>query len=239
MKQLINIYSDESCHLESANITSENRFMVLGGIACPDDKKQSVFQAIKKLKSENGLQRFSEIKWIKVSSGAKFSAYEKIIRYFFESDMLYFRAVVIDKKQLQHELFNHTHDQFYYKMYWQMLEWFIEPSNRYHIYLDIKDTQGHIKVKKLHEVLCHSHHDFNRDVIEKIQEVHSHEIALMQIADVLIGAVSYANRYPEGGKSAAKNEMVELVKKLSGFSLLRSTSLGARKFNLFCWEGQQ
>ncbi len=30
-----------------------------------------------------------------------------------------------------------------------MLEWFIEPSNRYHIYLDIKDTQGYRKVIKL------------------------------------------------------------------------------------------
>jgi len=238
MKQLINIYSDESCHLESARITPENRFMVLGGISCPDDKTQSVFQEIKNIKTENDLRHFSEIKWTKVSI-TKFSAYEALIRYFFQCDLLSFRAIIIDKKQLQHEQFKHTHDQFYYKMYWQMLEWFIESSNRYHIYLDIKDTQGYIKVKKLHEVLRNSHHDFNHKVIEKIQEVRSHEIALMQLVDVLIGAVSYTNRYPEGGESIAKQKMVELIKNLSNLSLIRSTSLDARKFNLFRWEGQQ
>ncbi len=207
-------------------------------IACPDDTKQDVLLKIKRMKSENGLQHFSEIKWVKVSR-AKLAAYKALISYFFDSDILSFRAVVIDKKRLDHDRFNHTHDQFYYKMYWQMLEWFIEPANRYHIYLDIKDTQGYIKVKKLHEVLCHSQHDFNRSVIERIQEVRSHEIALMQIVDLLIGAVSYANRYPAGGQSVAKQEIVELIKMLSGFSLVRGTSLGARKFNLFHWEGQR
>ena len=124
-------------------------------------------------------------------------------------------------------------------MYWQMLEWFVEPANHYHIYLDIKDTQGVEKVGQLREMLCNSKHDFNRKVIDRIQEVRSHEIALMQLTDLLIGAVSYANRYPEGGQSPAKKELVELLKKRSGVSLQRSTSLGARKFNIFSWEGQR
>jgi len=238
MKQLINIYSDESCHLESKEITQDNRFMVIGGISCPDSSKTTVFEEIKKIKSENGLKHFSEIKWKKISR-SKFEPYQKLMRYFFECQGLSFRAVIIDKKQLNHERFDHTHDQFYYKMYWQMLEWFIEPSNRYHIFLDIKDTQGYVKVQKLHEVLCNSHHDFNREVIEKIQEVRSHEIALMQLVDVLIGAIAYANRYQGEGKSPVKQSMVDLIKELSGFSLISTTSIGARKFNLFRWEGKR
>jgi len=177
------------------------------------------------------------MKWTKVTN-AKLNAYEALIRYFFESDILSFRAIVIDKSQLKHNRFNHTYDQFYYKMYWQMLGWFVEPANRYHIYLDLKDTWGYIKVKKLHEVLCNSQHDFNRAVIERIQEVRSHEIALMQMVDIIIGAVSYSNRYPGGGNSPAKQQIVELIKRLSGFSLISTTSLGARKFNLLRWEGR-
>jgi hypothetical protein len=211
--------------------------MVLGGIACVDNDKAAVSEHIKKLKKENGLQSFSEVKWTKVSL-AKIKAYEALINYFFDCEALSFRAVIIDKERLDHHRFNHSHDQFYYKMYWQMLEWFIDPNNCYHLYLDIKDTQGYLKVKKLHEVLCNSHHDFNRNVIEKIQEVRSHELAVMQLTDLLIGAVSYINRYSSGGKSEAKQEIVNLIKKCSGLSLLRSTSLGARKFNLFHWEGQ-
>lgn len=168
----------------------------------------------------------------------KLNAYESLVKYFFSCDDLSFRAIVIDKQQLRHNDFNHTHDQFYYKMYWQMLEWFIEPSNLYHIFLDIKDTQGYLKTKNLHNVLCNSKHDFNRQVIEIIQEIRSHEIVLTQLVDVLIGAISYANRYPSGGKSYAKQKIVELIKGLSGFSLVNTTSLGARKFNLLRWEGQ-
>ena len=238
MSQIINIYCDESCHLESSQISPDNRFMVLGGITCSDGEKLAVFEHIKKIKQENGLQHFSEVKWTKVTR-AKLNAYEALINYFFDCEALSFRAVIIDKERLDHQRFNHSHDQFYYKMYWQMLEWFIDPSNCYHLYLDIKDTQGYLKVKKLHDVLCNSHHDFNRSVIEKIQEVRSHELAIMQLTDLLIGAVSYANRYPSDGESQAKQDIVDLIKKRSSLTLLRSTSLGARKFNLFHWEGKK
>jgi hypothetical protein len=212
--------------------------MVLGGVSCPEDLKEEVFHRIRSIKAENGLGPQSEMKWTKIST-AKISAYKDLINYFFDIKELSFRSVVVDKGTLDHEAFAQTHDQFYYKMYWQMLEWFIEPLNTYHIYLDLKDTQGVTKVSKLHEVLCNSKHDFNREVISRIQEVRSHEIALLQIADILIGAIAYANRFPEGGRSEAKNEMVRLVKARSSFSLRRSTSLGARKFNIFSWEGQR
>ncbi len=238
MSQIINIYCDESCHLESSQISVDNRFMVLGGIACSEDDKQSVFEHIKNLKKEHGLKHFSEAKWTKVSH-AKIDAYEALINYFFDNEALSFRAVIIDKGCLDHQRFDHSHDQFYYKMYWQMLEWFIDPKNCYHLYLDIKDTQGYLKVKKLHEVLCNSHHDFDRNVIEKIQEIRSHESSVMQLTDLLVGAISFANRYPSGGKSAAKQKIVDLIKNRSGLSLLQSTSLGARKFNLFQWEGKK
>lgn len=238
MSQLFNIYCDESCHLQAPIITPSNRFMVLGGVACPDSSKDAVFRRIKELKKERGLTNLSEMKWTKTSKG-KLEAYRDLLHYFFDCNDLSFRAVVIDKEQLRHDDFGQTHDQFYYKMYWQLLEWFIEPSHHYHIYLDIKDTQGVGKVNKLHEVLCNSRHDFDRAVVKRIQEVHSHEIALMQLTDILIGAISFANRYPDGGASPPKNELVNLLKSLSGMSLQRSTSLGARKFNILRWEGQR
>ena len=148
-------------------------------------------------------------------------------------------VVVIDKTQLNHAQYNQSHNDFYYKSYWQMLEWFIDPKNKYHLYLDLKDTKGSIKIKNLQSVLCNSKHDFDRKVIEKIQEVRSHEIAILQLTDLLIGAISYANRYPKDGNSKAKNEIVKLIQERSKTSLRLSTSIGARKFNIFCWEGQK
>jgi hypothetical protein len=36
--------------------------------------------------------------------------------------------------------------------------------------------------------------DFDRDIIEAIQLIRSHEVEQVQIADLLTGAVGYANR---------------------------------------------
>lgn len=235
---LFNIYCDESCHLESKIITTENRFMVLGGIMCPADNKDEVFKRIKAIKKEGGISIDSEVKWIKISR-SKIETYKDLINYFFDYEKLTFRCVTIDKKILNHDDYGHTHDQFYYKMYFQMLDWFFDQSNKYNVYLDLKDTKGSKKIKKLHEFLCNSNHDFDQSTILRTQEIRSHEVVISQITDLLIGAISYANRYPEGGKSEAKNEIVKLIRERSGISLQRSTSSGARKFNIFCWEGQQ
>jgi hypothetical protein len=238
MSEIFNIYCDESCHLESKIITQDNRFMVLGGISCSVAKKDEVFSRIKSIKKDGGMTNLSEMKWTKVANG-KLDIYKDLINYFFDCSDLSFRAVVIGKEQLNHNGFNQSHDDFYYKMYWQMLEWFVEPKNKYNIYLDLKDTRGSAKIQRLRGVLCNSHHDFDRKIIERIQEVRSHEIAILQLTDLIIGAISYVNRYPKGGESHAKNEIVKLIQDRSKLSLRLSTSLGAKKFNMFCWEGQK
>ena len=242
MSKLFNIYCDESCHLESPANTPETQFMVIGGIACLANQKDEVFKKIKEIKTGGGFKSSFEIKWTKVSK-SKLKFYEKFIDYFFDCKSLSFRAIIIDKNQLNHEKFSQTHDDFYYKMYWQMLKWFTEESyhegkgNKYRIYLDIKDTVGWKKVKKLYEILSKSHNNINQ--VQKIQEARSHEISVMQITDLLIGAVAYANRYPKNGKSEAKNSIVSLVKKLSKESLCSSTYSFENKFNLFKWEGKK
>lgn len=238
MTRLINIYCDESCHLEHQKINPDNRYMVLGGVACFDSDKEAISKRIKSIKKKHNMSHLSEMKWTKVSHG-KIEAYKEVINYFFDHSELSFRSIVVDKTQLNHCNHNQSHNGFYYKMYWQMLEWFIDPDYRFNIYLDIKDTQGIFKVEELKTVLCNSNHDFDCQIITKVQEVRSHEIALLQITDILIGAISYVQRYGDEGKSAAKKELISHIKERSNLSLKRSTVYGARKFNIFCWEGQK
>lgn len=227
-----NIYCDESAHLEKDN----KKFMVLGGLACPNHLKDEIFKRLKAIRKEHGIQT-AEMKWNKVAHGKK-EAYRNLINYFFDKDDLYFRAIVIDKTKLNHMAFAQNHDDFYYKMYFQLLQWFLEPDKKCNIYLDIKDTQGNQKINRLKEVLCNAHYDFNQDMINRIQEIHSHEVVLMQLTDLLIGAINYTHHFPSGGESTAKNELVNLIKERSECTLIRSTVLGARKFNIFCWEAR-
>ena len=232
MGLLYDVYCDESCHL--VNGRDRDYAMAIGGIWCPDEKKKQVFHRIREIKAEHGVASDTEIKWNKVSP-AKLAYYLDLVNYFFDNSDLHFRVIVIpDKRKLKHELYQQTHDEFYYKAYFNMLKTILDPGCRYNIYLDIKDTRGQKKVERLHEVLCNSHYDFNREMIGRVQQVRSHEVELLGLADLLIGALTYVHRGMN--TSTAKLALIERIRQRSGYTLLSSTLYRENKFNVFVWR---
>jgi hypothetical protein len=230
MNTTINIYCDESCHLPNDG----QRAMVLGALWCFKARVNEHHRAIAALKAKHRLSPFFEAKWSKISP-SKLDFYKDMIEYFFASRAIGFRAWVIpDKTVLSHDQHNQTHDDWYYKMYFYLLRNLISTERKFHIYLDIKDTHSGLKLHKLKQVLRNANYDFSREIIERMQHVHSHDIGLMQLADVLIGAVSYHARGLT--ESAAKNEVIQLVKDRSGLSLTCNTLPTERKFNLCIWR---
>ena len=233
---LYNVYCDETCHLEHDGIND----MVIGAVWCPQDKLREINQRIQKIKIRNGISPSTEMKWTKISP-AKVQAYKDIIDYFFDDDALHFRAIIIpEKSKLNHAAFQQTHDEWYYKMYFDMLKVILSPADRYEIYIDIKDTHSYQKVQKLKEVCSNSMYDFSQSVIRRLQPVRSEEIQIMQLVDILIGAIGYENRkFPEGFvKSQAKMDVIGLIKKRSNYSLSRTTLLREEKCNLFVWDAR-
>ena len=230
MTRVFNVYCDESCHLEN----DHQKAMVLGAVWCPLEKTREIAVRIREMKARHGLSQQSEIKWVKVSP-AKVQFYLDIIDYFFDDDDLHFRALIVpDKSQLRHEDFKQIHDEWYYKMYFDMLKVILYPDARYRIYLDYKDTQGATKAAKLHEVLCNNMYDFSRQIIERLQIVRSSEVEILQMADLLTGVVSYANR--DLTTSSAKLALVGRIQERSGYSLTRTTLFREDKVNLFVWH---
>ena len=230
MPTTYNIYCDESCHLEK----DQQKIMVLGAVWCPQEKVREAIKRIREIKLRHGLSKDFEIKWTKVSP-AKVQFYLDVLDYFFDDDDLHCRALIVpDKSKLRHDLFGQTHDSWYYKMYFVMLKIILEPTEHYQIYLDIKDTRSAGKAAKLHDVLANNIHDFERRIIRKVQVVRSHEIELIQLADLLIGAVSYVNRGLSG--SAAKMHLVEEMQLRSHYRLTRTTAESEQKVNLFRWH---
>jgi hypothetical protein len=233
VSEVINVYCDESCHLEHDHQSA----MTLGALWCKKDRARQAADRMREIKARHGLAEKFEVKWTKVSP-AKVQFFLELVDYFFDEEDLHFRALIVpDKSRLEHGAFGQTHDDWYYKMYFDLLKVVIEPESRYHIYLDLKDTQGKAKVRKLHEVLAHAHYDFSREIIERIQTVRSHEVELLQLADLLIGAVSYANRGLSS--STAKTALVEHVRRRSRYSLTQTTLLRESKVNLFCWRASE
>jgi len=232
MSQVYNIYCDESCHLEH----DHQKVMVLGAIWCPLEKTREIAVRLREKKVAHNLSPEFELKWTKVSP-AKAAFYQDALDYFFDDDDLHFRALVIpDKSRLDHAAFGQDHDTWYYKMMFRLLEPLFSPGCRYRIYLDQKDTLSAQKVRKLHEVFCNNLFDFDRNIIERVQVVPSHEVEQLQLADLLLGAVGCANRAPSS--SAAKQSLVARMRQRSGYALTRTTLLRESKVNVFIWEPQ-
>lgn len=233
MSQAFNVYCDESCHLEN----DHQQVMVLGAVWCPLEKAREISIRIREIKAQHGMKPGFEIKWTKVSR-AKQQFYLDVLDDFFDDDDLRFRALIVpDKSRLQHDIFGQTHDEWYYKMYFDMLKVLLSPEGRYRIYLDIKDTRGAAKVTKLHDVLCNNRYDFSRQIIERVQLVRSHEVEALQLADLLIGAVSYVNRGLSG--NAGKQALVSRMRERSRYDLTRTTLLRENKVNVFRWHASE
>jgi hypothetical protein len=212
----INIYCDESNHLEADGIS----IMVLGAIYAPVEKVRLANKRIREIKEKHSISLKNELKWTKVSP-SKLPFYLDVVDYFFDNDDLHFRAIVVNKESLDHDAHNQTHDDFYYKMYFELLSKILDPQNKYNIYPDIKDTRGSRKIQKLKEVLSNKMYDFDGKIIQRIQLVRSHEIELLQLADLLIGAMQFLNRTDV--TSTAKKTIIERMKARSGYDLLKST----------------
>lgn len=221
MDKTFNIYCDESCHLEN----DHKKFMFLGAVSCAYPQVERHCKRINELKKEHNF--YAEIKWTKVSH-SKLRFYLELVNYFFDTDLI-FRAIGIDKSKINNELFSQTHDDFYYKMYYRLLYYNINSFYNYNVYLDIKDTLSACKVRKLREIL-----NTKLGVFRNVQNIRSHESLLMQLADFLMGAISYNINNTEH-KNMAKVQIIEKIKKHAKISNLEKTNYND-KLNLFFIE---
>lgn len=228
-----NIYLDESCHLEQEQIP----VMVLGAVWCSTATVKALARRIAEIKAAYGLARSFEIKWTKVSPGQQ-AFYLDLVNAFFNEPELHFRGILIpDKSQLDHDRFHQSHDDWYYKMCFRLIDPIINPEHCYEVFLDIKDTRSEIKRAKLEEVLRNANRDWAQRIVRRVQQIRSHESALLQLADLLIGAIGYHARGLN--ENSAKVAVIKRIRQQGKLSLDRSTWLGATKFNLLRWESQE
>jgi len=233
MSRTIHVYCDESCHLEN----DRQRAMVLGALWCPANRRKFLARRVKELRHTHDIGVNFEVKWGKVSLG-KLGFYRDLIDLFFDESLLGFRGLVVPKKDdLNHDAFNQSHDDFYYKMWYLLLNPLIDPRRDYRVFLDQKDTRGAERLRKLHDVLCNKNDDFDKSIIKSVELVQSSDLVLLQLTDLLIGALSYLHR--DLSRSPAKKELVLHLRNRSGLSLQKSTLLKEGKFNLFIWRAQE
>lgn len=211
MKKTFNVYCDESCHIEN----DHKLFMFLGYISCAYPQVKTHSERINDIKNKHNF--YAEIKWNKVSK-SKLRFYIELIDYFFSTD-LRFRAIGVDKSKVRCDEFGKSYDDHYYTMYYYLLNHNLNTNYTYNVYLDIKDTLSAYKVERLKNIL-----NVKFGVFRNIQNIRSHESVLLQLADFIIGAISY-NKNNDEKKNEAKRIILDRIKKHS------NVDLGATNYN--------
>ena len=222
MSKTFNIYCDESCHLEN----DHKNHMLIGSVSSAYNQVKRHTERINNLKNKH--HYYGEIKWSNVSTSQQMF-YKELIDYFFDTD-LRFRAVVVNKSKVNNEAHNQDYDTFYYKMYYYLLNHNKNSSYRYNVYLDIKDTLSAFKVNKLKEIL-----NTKFGVFRNVQNIHSHESIIMQLADFITGAISYNLNNAEK-KVNTKKQLISQIMQHSEQGLKGSSNYKETKLNLFFIE---
>ena len=222
MNKTFNIYYDESTHLTHDG----HPYMLLGYISIAYPQIKTAKEEIKAIKAKYNYK--DELKWTNVHD-ATYKIYAELIDWFFMND-LEFRAVIVDKSQIYESREDYTFNDFYFRMYFQLLHTKVDFENTYNVYLDIKDTCSSEKLETLNKIMSYN------SSIGRLQFIRSHESVFIQLSDVLMGAINYNLRIEKGdvlGKVIAKRKLIEKIKRHSNISLNTTTPLSKKKFNLF------
>jgi len=231
-RSVIHLYCDESRHLPHDRESA----MLMGSLACPVERIQGYHQELKALRAEHRLSPHFEVKWTKVSPGQQ-AFYLAVVDWFLSKQDLQFRALILpDKAKTMQRLPEVAQDHLYYRLYYQLLRSQIDPENRYRAFLDIKDTRGRKKLTELKKLLQTDAAETT--CLSQMQHVRSHEIGLMQITDLLLGAVGYARRENAGDGSPAKQALVRHLEEKIGYQLTSDSPPGSQQVVISTWHDQ-
>lgn len=219
------VYCDESS-LEALTNPDAHLYTAIGSLWLPAEFRNKLKEEINRIKEKHGISR--EIKWNKVSP-AYYNVYREVIDYFFYSDYLRFRVILIEASKVNNYIFNNADAELgFYKFYYQLLHHWIFDYNNYWIFLDLKVNRNKGRLKELEKLLDLS--NLTSD-IKQVQGLPSEQSVGIQLVDILTGIVS--SKFNNEIKPGAKSSLIEYVESNFLKHPIEPTSKWEEKFNVF------
>ncbi len=230
MKNTINMYMDESCH------TKHDKTNVMSLVTVYTIKNNVILfdREIENIKNKYKIG--GEVKWNKVSP-ANINFYKEIISLlsgYAKENKIRVRALLIsaDKTKIRSE-----YSAWYYKMVYLLFEKIIyrdfnenDKYDTFNLFLDKKDSDSSKESIKTARYL--SNKIFNQKTVNGMA-VDSKEHYLIQIADIISGALTYKKRALN--TSQAKLDLISHIEKEFSLNLNQTTTLKKLDFNLLVW----
>lgn len=230
-KNVINVFCDESRQdllVSTKSLADCNKYCCIGGIAVPSALRESVKNDIKAIRQKHSV--FGELKWGTVSL-SKIDFYIELVDYFFCNPDLSFRTVVIDSSKIKNDIYNCAdHELGYYKFYYQLLFHWLDIDYLYRIYTDQKTNSDRMRLRELRRILNNSCSSFNPVI--SIQSIDSNESNILQLENILMGAVGYKYNFGNNGMSKAKETIISRIEHYIDGEI-KPTSKNEAKFNIF------
>ncbi len=218
------VYCDES-HQDLLSKKDTNQFFLIGSLWLQTSLRLEIKNAISKLRQKHSA--WGEIKWSKVSPSKKNFYLELIDLFIAHKDRLRFRCIVIKASDIDMSLHDNDKELGFYKFYYQLLHHWIFDFNTYKIFCDIKTNRDPFRLKTLLQCLRKAN---LTSEVKFIQALPSHEVALIQLTDFLLGLV--AAKFNKKITSGTKLEIIEHMEQALHFNLT-PTPLNEQKFNIF------
>ena len=222
----IEVYCDETMPDLFTSKNPKDKYLFIGSIWIEESLREEVKSNIKELREKHNT--FGEIKWVNVSPN-KEEFYKDIVELFFKYGMqMRFRAIMIEAKKILWSFHQEDKELGFYKFYYQMLYKWIKDYNSYKIFVDIKKNRDLTRLKVLKDVLNNKCKD---SYIQRIQALPSKEVVLIQMTDLLLGAVS-AKLNKKHLTNRAKINLINHIEELLGREIAPTYST-ENKFNIF------
>jgi hypothetical protein len=220
------VYCDEANPDVLTSETPRARHLMIGSLWLPVELREEIKSRVTSLRHRH--QTWGEIKWSKVSPNRKDFYVELVDLFISYGDNLRLRCIAVDHTQLNVALHDNDGELGFYKFYYQLLHHWILDFNTYRIFCDIKSNRDPQRLPVLARCLSRTNLTSS---IESIQSLPSHEVVLIQLCDLLLGAASSRinGTLREGSAKAAVVHRLELALGRE----LAPTHKTEEKFNIF------
>jgi hypothetical protein len=220
------VYCDES-GLEALSLKEAHLYSAIGGIWLPEENRIDLKQGMKAIKDKYAIK--GELKWQKISP-SYFDLYKEIIDFFFQTEYIRFRVIMIESAKVDFMNFSNKDPELgFYKFYYQLLHHWIFDFNNYNIFVDLKINRDKDRLKELRNVLDLSNLTSG---IPQVQGLPSEQSLGIQLADILTGlATSKFNN--EIKQDSAKAALINHVEQTYIKKAIAPTPKWEEKFNVF------
>ena len=221
------VYCDESRPDLFASRRPPAKYLVIGGLWLPTDRRTEFKAAIHALRNKHKIG--GEFKWQKVSP-SRLSFYCELVNWFVGmKDDLRFRCIAVDHEEVNLLKFHNDDQELgFYKFYYQMLHHWILDFNQYAVFCDAKKNRLPARLHDLER--CLSRTNLSSEVME-VQAIPSDESVLIQLADVLTGAATARLNAPPPPETAKGQVLATLERGLR--RRVGPTGRFEKKFNVF------